>query len=925
MPEIQDIQRLRKDVGDSSAMETLYSNDPDFRATVDKYKPHMEKLSPVARIKFPTAMLNKHYEKSFAVQKPVSPFTTQLANNAQTTANINAAQMPQNQGALGYIGETIGNIPESAVNYGKGIWDAVTNIFNPDMQKNTVANVGRLGLGAGINAVEGIAGQDVFNNPFGSEDVADAAGQYVVERYGSLDAAAETLKTDPVGFLSDISTLVSGIGGAVNVAGKAGMMATRAATLGSKAVSMTGAAAKAGKLAGNVSKVGATIGKAGFNAEPFMLAGKAVKGGMKFGRYGVGQLTGFSDDTIKTLMNTPDQVGQVRKGAITRETIAEKVFKATQTKMDDLSDTGKVYSTIRKSEGSVTVPRDGIRSVLEDMGIGLDDSGRIIVSAESIPMKPGDVSALQDFVQKFAAKDELSKNGFLNARQTLSQMADYASDKSGSSKVVAKALRSHYDTVGSPQISGLKELDHRFAPLKDEAGKLRKEYLEYTMDEAGNRVPVLKPNATSKIANMTKKGREAELARLEKMVPGITEEINALRAIEDVTIAGQHKVGTYMRGGIGGFVLSGGNPVAAVAASIMASPSVAVPIITWYGRLKKLPQTVTKGILQKLRTGEKLTDEQAVIMANALDEAENLNTSNAQKMTPSRGAMTGENRLIELKGGQRGRPGIDKPAPLPQPQAQKSVNGGSVGGVKSIENDARKGFTYIRNTEKSAKTMNMGQDIEPAGKYMTMQEPGTPADLPTGWERGTIQFDNPLVIEWGSARAGGWKTKLSEQFGGKKGKELSQAIKEAGYDGIITVDGKTPQEIISLKDLSPSPKALPRDGATAGIPKGLEPLAAKAAQDYPSFIKYDYESTSLPLDQIKQREVVDLNSDKFKEIKKAVSRGDRTPIIVDESNFILDGHHRFNAYKESGANYGEIPVLKATGKGTGQIRRQANQ
>jgi hypothetical protein len=117
--------------------------------------------------------------------------------------------------------------------------------------------------------------------------------------------------------------------------------------------------------------------------------------------------------------------------------------------------------------------------------------------------------------------------------------------------------------------------------------------------------------------------------------------------------------------------------------------------------------------------------------------------------------------------------------------------------------------------------------------------------------------------------------------------------------------------------------------STGSAPTGKEGVSAQKAgtsgpfdgvdTSWSGFKKYDYERTSLPADKIKQRETVDLQSEKFKEIKKAVSRGDRTPIIVDDTGFVLDGHHRLNAYIESGANYGEVPVLRVVGKGTGKI------
>lgn len=63
----------------------------------------------------------------------------------------------------------------------------------------------------------------------------------------------------------------------------------------------------------------------------------------------------------------------------------------------------------------------------------------------------------------------------------------------------------------------------------------------------------------------------------------------------------------------------------------------------------------------------------------------NLNTQPPKLQNfPPPASVNGESRLIQMKGGKQGTPGIDYPAPVsPQPQAQKSVNGGSVGAVKN--------------------------------------------------------------------------------------------------------------------------------------------------------------------------------------------------------------------------------------------------
>lgn len=189
-----------------------------------------------------------------------------------------------------------------------------------------------------------------------------------------------------------------------------------------------------------------------------------------------------------------------------------------------------------------------------------------------------------------------------------------------------------------------------------------------------------------------------------------------------------------------------------------------------------------------------------------------------QNMTDDFANLTPEEKATGLIGGS------DSANPVsPQAQAQNLASAPSkstVGAMENIKAKAKAGFEYIRNKEKSAKTTNMAQDIEPAGMYMTMAEDGTPTQLPQGWERGRAKFDNPLVIEWGSAREGGWKTKLSEMFDGKKGKELSKAISDAGHDGIITVDNGVPQEVVSLKGAalqqSPLPKPLGGSDSVGG-------------------------------------------------------------------------------------------------------------
>jgi 2'-5' RNA ligase len=91
-------------------------------------------------------------------------------------------------------------------------------------------------------------------------------------------------------------------------------------------------------------------------------------------------------------------------------------------------------------------------------------------------------------------------------------------------------------------------------------------------------------------------------------------------------------------------------------------------------------------------------------------------------------------------------------------------------------------FDYAHNTEKAPDMGEMyGQHIEPHGRYMVQRGPSDTYHLDPRWELGTHRFENPLHLD-----AEGWKQRLSEQHGGKTGRELSQAVRDAGHDGIVT-------------------------------------------------------------------------------------------------------------------------------------------
>lgn len=137
-------------------------------------------------------------------------------------------------------------------------------------------------------------------------------------------------------------------------------------------------------------------------------------------------------------------------------------------------------------------------------------------------------------------------------------------------------------------------------------------------------------------------------------------------------------------------------------------------------------------------------------------------------------------------------------------ESQDRIVGGRRDRQVSIPEPGPLTMEYARNTEKAPDMGEMyGQHIEPHGRYLTHRDPhGNYGDR---FEFGTVAFQNPLHMEMGGTptEATHWKHRLSEQYGGKRGRELSQAVRDAGHDAIMTHDEYGPSEVVDLTGFQP--------------------------------------------------------------------------------------------------------------------------
>ena len=123
-------------------------------------------------------------------------------------------------GQPNFLADTLSNVPSSAYQFGSDVAQVVTNPVQ------TLDAIGNLGLGLIALAIPDAYQEEKLDKP---QEAAMAVGQYISDRYGSVDKAKEALRTDPVGVLADVSGILLGGGYLATKAGlKAGQVATKA-------------------------------------------------------------------------------------------------------------------------------------------------------------------------------------------------------------------------------------------------------------------------------------------------------------------------------------------------------------------------------------------------------------------------------------------------------------------------------------------------------------------------------------------------------------------------------------------------------------------------------------------------------------------------------------------------------------------------
>jgi len=187
-------------------------------------------------------MTRQQYQDTYGQAPSVSSQPIKMTRQQYAQKYGSSVQEPKTLGGFA------SNVISSGAKAVGGIASSVLNVANPDMNKNTVANVAKLAKGTAqlidptkdnkiVDAISGIIPgkkRTDFLAPGNQEETARNVGRFYDQRYGVSDALkgdfkgagekiANTAYNDPVGAAMDVSSVIGGVGTASKLSGLSGV------------------------------------------------------------------------------------------------------------------------------------------------------------------------------------------------------------------------------------------------------------------------------------------------------------------------------------------------------------------------------------------------------------------------------------------------------------------------------------------------------------------------------------------------------------------------------------------------------------------------------------------------------------------------------------------------------------------------------
>ena len=440
--------------------------------------------------------------------------------------------------------------------------------------------------------------------------------QAILDRYGSWDAFAEAINTDPVGVADDILAVAelgtNLVRWGMNITGKLTgnqSLITNASKIpqigsandalagyivnwgditlpGGKTTSVKGIYGTMDDIAGSnkllqwVNRYAQDVSNAGKLAQDAKDIYEAAKPAVKnFLSEVVTKTIGIDEADRKFIKQNADLVNEYLDGKKTVDTVYDDLKSKISEERLKNSEMGKQYDTLRKNKTRVVDTKwitQDMKKVLADNGITIDKDWNLKyrqINKFNAKQKAA-LEAAWDQLKFIEKKKNINAWNVLDMRQKFDDMLNWdgkAMDLNGDLSAVDKAteslireMRGVIDNRAKTSVVWLKELDTKYGSALEDMQQIRKDWL--------NPDWTLKDSARSKLRNLTKAGNEERLARLEKLVPGITDDLKALDVGLTVQRATWQGVGQYAKGGL----------ITAWITTAMHNPALGIPMaIAW--------------------------------------------------------------------------------------------------------------------------------------------------------------------------------------------------------------------------------------------------------------------------------------------------------------------------------------------------------
>lgn len=533
------------------------------------------------------------FKKLKSVKAKITPTTT-----SSMSASIKSEGTMTNIDTMGANKPEWKDLPSNIIPSAKNLASSVaTAVLNP---VDTLKGLGSIAVG-GVEKL--IPGEQESESSF------DATVDFFKQRYGGLENIKNTIITDPVGFITDFASLAGAVKGGVKGAVTAleRQMVKEGIELTPEVSNFIAKANKAADFAGKAEAVN-PIGLSVDAAKP-VFSYLTEKAG-KIKDFTVENLASLPQNTIEVIKTLPNQFKNAWEGSTTRVSLGEKLKSAINDVFSEKSEIASAYKPIRASASTFSYPKEALSEVLGEFGLKIGKNNNVEeISANSSKLLDSDLPKVQEAIDYLQKTKKFTADAGLNVRQKLDDLVDWEKPTNKANDVIKK-LRGGFDKVMGENVKGLKDIDARFREKIVELNRIKKEYLDKTTGE-------LKDSVLNKIASATKLGKDPILKRMEELVPNISDDIEALKIVEQIKNPSQAEMIKRIGGGgaaaLGFGALTGDFQAASLAAltkAFIATPENVISALQKIGEAKGLAKEAVLELVDKLKSFSGLDEAQ---------------------------------------------------------------------------------------------------------------------------------------------------------------------------------------------------------------------------------------------------------------------------------------------------------------------------